>query len=265
MSHLHRRPKYFFTLLKGIAKAWVSILPSLLPLLIITALVSIAAPLTHYDPRELLSGDHLFLHILGHIIWAVVVIYLLTLLYHGGQLSLRKLPIDYRRLIKNSFSVLPRVIMIYLCFYAMVAIGTVCFVLPGIFLYIALAFAVPLSMIYTVRIKQAFQMSMALVNDNWWRCLGTYVVCLGAGGLITVILTFILPSMVAAFINHILMTSIIVTTTLMLLQDMRLRNPEALAELPGKRRHHRGGRGRGGNNQRSSHQRNRNNGNRSDS
>jgi hypothetical protein len=79
----------------------------------------------------------------------------------------------------------------------MVAVGFILIIIPGIYLFVALAFAVPVLMLEGLRGMGAISRSMSLVSGRWWPTFGRLLV-----GLILYIVAAFVVGLIGSAITH---------------------------------------------------------------
>jgi hypothetical protein len=79
----------------------------------------------------------------------------------------------------------------------MVAVGLILIIIPGIYLFVAVAFAIPVLMLEGLRGMGAISRSMSLVSGRWWPTFGRLLV-----GLILYIVGVVLVGVIGAAITH---------------------------------------------------------------
>jgi hypothetical protein len=79
----------------------------------------------------------------------------------------------------------------------MVGIGFVLLIIPGVYLFVALAFAIPVLMLEGLRGMTAISRSMSLVSGRWWPTFGRLLV-----GLILYIVAIFLVGVIGSAITH---------------------------------------------------------------
>nr|MBA3747921.1 hypothetical protein [Solirubrobacterales bacterium] len=84
---------------------------------------------------------------------------------------------DWRSSLSYAFRRAPSLLLLLLLYGLGIVLGTILFILPGIWLYIAWAFAMPVLLAEGIRGRKALGRSFGLVKDRWWRTFG--VIALG--------------------------------------------------------------------------------------
>jgi hypothetical protein len=79
----------------------------------------------------------------------------------------------------------------------MIAVGLILLIIPGIYLFVALAFAVPVLMLEGLRGMAAISRSMSLVAGRWWPTFGRLLV-----GLILYIVAVFIVGVIGSAITH---------------------------------------------------------------
>jgi hypothetical protein len=83
---------------------------------------------------------------------------------------------DWRESLRFATRHIPSLLLITLLYVLGVGLGTVLFIGPGIWLYVAWAFALPVLLVEGARGRVALGRSFALVKGRWWKTFGTLVV-----------------------------------------------------------------------------------------
>jgi hypothetical protein len=79
----------------------------------------------------------------------------------------------------------------------MIGVGLVLLIIPGIYLFVALAFAVPVLLLEGQRGMAAVSRSMSLVSNRWWPTFGRLLV-----GLILIIVAVFVVGVIGSAITH---------------------------------------------------------------
>jgi hypothetical protein len=79
----------------------------------------------------------------------------------------------------------------------MIGVGLVLFVIPGVYLFVALAFVIPVLLLEGLRGMAAVSRSMSLVTGRWWATFGRLLV-----GLILIIVAVFLVNVIGSAITH---------------------------------------------------------------
>jgi hypothetical protein len=83
---------------------------------------------------------------------------------------------DWRESLRFATRHIPSLLLLTLLYALGVGLGTVLFIAPGIWLYVAWAFALPVLLVEGLRGRQALRRSFELVQGRWWKTFGTLVV-----------------------------------------------------------------------------------------
>ena len=83
---------------------------------------------------------------------------------------------DWRSSLKYAFSMTPALLWLTLLYALGLVLGFVLLILPGIFLYIAWALALPVLLVEGLRGPKALGRSFQLVKGRWWRTFGVIIV-----------------------------------------------------------------------------------------
>jgi hypothetical protein len=79
----------------------------------------------------------------------------------------------------------------------MVGVGFILLIIPGVYLFVALAFAIPVLMLEGLRGMGAISRSMSLVSGRWWPTFGRLLI-----GLILYIVAIFLVGVIGSAITH---------------------------------------------------------------
>jgi len=93
-------------------------------------------------------------------------------------------PSDWRSSLRFAVSCAPALLWLTFLYGIAVAFATLVFILPGVWLYVAFAFAVPALLVENVRGTKALGRSFALVRGQWWRIFGILIVGFFLAGVI---------------------------------------------------------------------------------
>ena len=104
---------------------------------------------------------------------------------------------DWRASLSYAWHRTPSVLLISLLYGLGVLGGTLLLIVPGVWLYLAWAFAVPVLLVEGLRGRKALGRSFALVQGRWWRTFGVIVV------------GFILASVVSAMMQGVFLLGIL--------------------------------------------------------
>ncbi len=105
---------------------------------------------------------------------------------------------DWRSSLSFALQRVPSLLLLTLLYVLGIIGGTLLFILPGIWLYIAWAFALPVLLVEGTRGRKALGRSFGLVKGRWWRTFGTLVV------------GFILASIISALVQGVFLVGILV-------------------------------------------------------
>ena len=83
---------------------------------------------------------------------------------------------DWRSSLSYALHLAPSLLLLLLLYVLGIMLGLVLFVLPGVWLYVAWAFAMPVLLIEGLRGRAALGRSFRLVEGRWWRTFGVIVV-----------------------------------------------------------------------------------------
>jgi hypothetical protein len=108
-------------------------------------------------------------------------------------------PADWRESISYAFGSHRVLSLIWLGIIVtvMVGVGFVLFIIPGVYLFVALAFAIPVLMLEGLRGMGAISRSISLVSQRWWATFGRLLI-----GLILVIVAAFLVGVIGSAITH---------------------------------------------------------------
>lgn len=110
--------------------------------------------------------------------WSVEVVAILVNLYLWILILLRQ--IDAPSAAKRAASSLPAVLLLIVSGCALVALGAVLLVLPGIYLLVALWPSFALLLERRLGVRAALDESLRLVRGHWWHVAGTLLLALMA-------------------------------------------------------------------------------------
>ncbi len=107
--------------------------------------------------------------------------------------------VGWRSSLRFALRRLPAVVVLSILSFVLVGLGTLLFVIPGIYLYVAFAVAVPVLLVEGAGPSRALGRSRELVRGRWWATLGVSVV----GYLLVSIVSLALTGLVVgvAFAN----------------------------------------------------------------
>jgi hypothetical protein len=94
-------------------------------------------------------------------------------------------PTDWRSSLSYALQHAPSLLWLTLLYILGVGLGTLLFVFPGIWLYVAWALAMPALLVEGLRGPAALRRSFALVRGRWWRTFGVLVVGFILAGIIS--------------------------------------------------------------------------------
>jgi len=83
---------------------------------------------------------------------------------------------DWRSSLKYALRLAPSLLLLTLLYALGLILGLVLFLLPGIWLYVAWAFATPALLVEGLRGRKALGRSFGLVKGRWWRTFGVLIV-----------------------------------------------------------------------------------------
>ena len=83
---------------------------------------------------------------------------------------------DWRESLRFATRHIPSLLLLTLLYVIGVGLGAVLFLVPGIWLYVAWAFALPVLLVEGARGRTALARSFELVRGRWWKTFGTLVV-----------------------------------------------------------------------------------------
>ena len=104
---------------------------------------------------------------------------------------------DWRSSLSFALKHVPSLLLLTLLYILGIVGGTLLFILPGIWLYIAWAFALPVLLVEGARGRSALGRSFELVKGRWWRTFGVLVV------------GFILASIISALVQGVFLIGIL--------------------------------------------------------
>lgn len=85
-------------------------------------------------------------------------------------------PTDWRSSLKYALRLAPSLLLLTLLYALGIVFGLLLLILPGIWLYVAWAFATPALLVEGIRGRKALGRSFGLVKGRWWRTFGVLVV-----------------------------------------------------------------------------------------
>ncbi|MGH2943908.1 MAG: glycerophosphoryl diester phosphodiesterase membrane domain-containing protein [Solirubrobacteraceae bacterium] len=83
---------------------------------------------------------------------------------------------DWRSSLSFALQLAPSLLLLTLLYALGVGFGTLLFIAPGVWLYVAWAFAIPALLVEGLRGRAALKRSFELVKGRWWRTFGVIVV-----------------------------------------------------------------------------------------
>ena len=105
---------------------------------------------------------------------------------------------DWRSSLSFAWQHVPSLLLLTLLYVLGIVGATLLLILPGIWLYVAWAFALPVLLIEGARGRSALGRSFALVKGRWWRTFGTLVI------------GFILAGIISALVQGVFLVGILV-------------------------------------------------------
>jgi len=94
---------------------------------------------------------------------------------------------DWRSSLSFALHLAPSLLLLTLLYVLGVLLGTAFFLAPGIWLYVAWAFAMPALLVEGLRGRKALRRSFELVQGRWWRTFGVIVVGFILAGIISTV------------------------------------------------------------------------------
>jgi len=94
---------------------------------------------------------------------------------------------DWRSSLSFALHLAPSLLLLTVLYVLGVLLGTVFFIAPGIWLYVAWAFAMPALLVEGLRGRKALGRSFQLVKGRWWRTFGVIVVGFILAGIISTV------------------------------------------------------------------------------
>ena len=83
---------------------------------------------------------------------------------------------DWRESLRFATRHIPSLLLLTLLYVLGVGLGTLLFIAPGVWLYVAWAFALPVLLVEGLRGRKALGRSFELVKGRWWKTFGTLIV-----------------------------------------------------------------------------------------
>jgi hypothetical protein len=109
---------------------------------------------------------------------------------------------DWRSSTAYALRHLPALLWLTLLYGLGVLLGTVLLVLPGIWLYISWAFAIPVMLVEGARGRAALGRSLRLVRRRWWPTFGTIAIGFILAGIISTVVQLVFFAAVFADVNN---------------------------------------------------------------
>ena len=97
-------------------------------------------------------------------------------------------PLDWRSSLSYALARWRPLLALVLLYVVGVGLGAVLFVVPGVWLFVAWAAAMPVLLVEGLRPRQALERSFALVKGRWWRTFGTLVIGFILAGIISALM-----------------------------------------------------------------------------
>ncbi len=97
-------------------------------------------------------------------------------------------PIDWRTSLSYALERWRPLLALVLLYVLGVWLGTVLFIAPGVWLFVAWAAAMPVLLAEGLRPRQALDRTFALVKGRWWRTFGTLVIGFILAGIISALM-----------------------------------------------------------------------------
>ena len=105
---------------------------------------------------------------------------------------------DWRSSLRYAVQHIPSLLLLTLLYVLGVGLGTLLFIAPGVWLYVAWAVAMPVLLVEGLRGRKALGRSFELVKGRWWRTFGTLIV------------GFILAAIVSTLVQGVFLIGIVV-------------------------------------------------------
>lgn len=144
---------------------------------------------TTYD---LISGLESVLLVIGYLIIIGATLRAVGDAYLGRE-------VDTRGALRFGLRRMHSVLWVAIIYYVVVIIGFILVVIPGIWLSVALAFAIPVLIFEGTKGRKAIDRSFNLVQDNWWRSLAALLV----GFVFIGLLLFAIPLAIRAIVDNV--------------------------------------------------------------
>ena len=94
---------------------------------------------------------------------------------------------DWRSSLSYALHLAPSLLLLTVLYVLGVVLGTAFFFLPGVWLYVAWAFAMPVLLVEGLRGRKALRRSFELVQGRWWRTFGVIAVGFILAGIISTV------------------------------------------------------------------------------
>jgi Membrane domain of glycerophosphoryl diester phosphodiesterase len=94
---------------------------------------------------------------------------------------------DWRSSLSFALHLTPSLLLLTVLYVLGVVLGTAFFIAPGIWLYVAWAFAMPVLLVEGLRGRNALRRSFELVKGRWWRTFGVIAVGFILAGIISTV------------------------------------------------------------------------------
>ena len=169
------------------------------------------------------------------LISAMISQLLVGALTHGGAGSLLGRPVDVGKSFGYAFSRLAGLIGLAFLIGAVVFVGFILLIVPGLILMVFLAMAVPAFVVERKGIGESMSRSWNLVSGSWWHTLGTILVAAILAGIVNSILGSIggssfIGSWIFGSIGQILTAPFTALVAIVLYVDLRVRREGLTAE-----------------------------------
>jgi hypothetical protein len=109
---------------------------------------------------------------------------------------------DWRSSTRYAVRHIPALLWLALLYGLGVVFGTVLLILPGIWLYVAWAFAIPAMLVEGARGRRALGRSFRLVRGRWWPTFGTIAIGFILAGIISTVVQFVFVAGIFADTNN---------------------------------------------------------------
>ena len=94
---------------------------------------------------------------------------------------------DWRSSLRFALRLTPSLLLITLLYGLGIVFATLLFILPGVWLYVAWAFAMPALLVEGMRGRKALGRSYGLVKGRWWRTFGVILVGFILAGIVSTV------------------------------------------------------------------------------